>query len=82
MATESASENFVPVHAYRFRRVMRPGGQLRIADWGRPSDPLMRLLSRPIALLDGKEQTKDNPTGRLPNLIAELSLRPMRPDRL
>jgi len=51
------------------RRVLRPGGELHIADWARPADPLMRVLSRSIMLLDGREQTEDNLRGRLPDLI-------------
>lgn len=52
-------------------RVLRPRGQLHVADWGRPSDPLMRTLSLSIRLLDGTEPTRDNLNGRLPNLLEE-----------
>ena len=51
------------------RRVLRPGGELHIADWGRPGDPLMKALSLGIAIFDGREQTADNLAGRLPALI-------------
>src|SRR5262245_56346496 len=44
-------------------RVLRSGGRLQVADWGRPSDPAMRALSTSIRLLDGFEQTRDNLTG-------------------
>lgn len=50
-------------------RVLVPGGELHIADWGRPRDPVTSLLSRGIARLDGHEQTIDNLTGRLPELV-------------
>ena len=52
------------------RRVLRPDGELHIADWGRPEDPVMRLAARGIRLLDGAEPTADNLSGRLPALIA------------
>ena len=52
------------------RRVLRPGGQIHIADWGEPTGPLMRVLARSIVLLDGREQTADNLAGRLPAFLA------------
>lgn len=50
-------------------RVLKPGGQLHIADWGKPTNFLMRLLFYPIQWLDGFTNTKDNIEGRLPQLI-------------
>ena len=29
-------------------RILRPGGQFHIADWGKPSDRLVRLLFYPV----------------------------------
>jgi ubiquinone/menaquinone biosynthesis C-methylase UbiE len=52
-------------------RVLRPGGELHVADWGRPSDPLMSVLSWPVRLLDGLDVTRENFDGRLPGMIAE-----------
>jgi SAM-dependent methyltransferase len=52
-------------------RVLRPGGRLHIADWGRPSGRLMALASKPIRLLDGFAPTADNLAGRLPAMLAE-----------
>lgn len=52
-------------------RVLKPGGQLHVADWGKPSDPLMRLLIYPVQWLDGFDTTQDNFEGRLPALLSE-----------
>ena len=50
-------------------RVLKPGGQLHVADWGKPTNFLMRLLFYPIQWLDGFANTKDNVEGQLPNII-------------
>ena len=34
-------------------RVIRPGGELHVADWGRPGNALMRLAFVPVRILDG-----------------------------
>tara|TARA_R110000823_G_scaffold33348_3_gene93416 strand:+ start:10848 stop:11513 length:666 start_codon:yes stop_codon:yes gene_type:complete len=49
--------------------VLKPGGQLHVADWGKPTNFLMRLLFYPIQWLDGFANTKDNVEGQLPNII-------------
>lgn len=51
-------------------RVLRPGGELHVADWGRPQDPLMRLASWQVRLLDGLEPTGAVLAGELPALFA------------
>jgi SAM-dependent methyltransferase len=51
-------------------RVLRPGGRLVIADWGRPQDPLMAVAFLTIRLVDGFETTRDSASGRLPELVA------------
>ena len=53
------------------RRVLKPGGRLHVADWGRAADPLMRLTFLSLQLLDGFAGTRDHVAGRLPGLIAE-----------
>ena len=50
-------------------RVLRPGGQFHVADWGKPSDHLMRLLFYPVQLLDGFDTTADNANGLLPEIF-------------
>jgi len=50
-------------------RVLRLGGELHVADWGRPADPLMRVLSWQIRLFDGAEPTRANLAGALPALF-------------
>ncbi len=52
-------------------RVLKPGGELHIADWGQPSNALTAIASYFIRVLDGFETTRDNFNGSLPNLIAE-----------
>lgn len=56
-------------------RVLKPESELHIADWGLPSNFLMKLASRGIELLDGAETTADNFKGLLPSLIAESGFR-------
>ena len=51
-------------------RVLRPRGELHIADFGRPQSPLMRVALTPVRLFDGLGATEDNLAGRLPTLIA------------
>lgn len=51
------------------RRVLRPGGHLHIADWGRPQDPAMQLAFLAIRALDGRANTADHAAGRIPEII-------------
>lgn len=46
-------------------RVLKPGGELHVADWGRPTNALMRGLFFSIQLLDGFGNTRDNVAGKL-----------------
>lgn len=52
------------------RRVLKTGGTLHIADWGRPANFLMKIASTPVQWLDGAT-TKDSYTGKLPQLMAD-----------
>ena len=50
-------------------RVLRPGGELHVADWGRSTNAVMRALFVFIQFLDGIENTQPNVTGKLPTLF-------------
>lgn len=51
------------------KRILKPGGRLHVADWGRPSDPLMSALFYVVQIADGFDRTADHRAGRLPELI-------------
>jgi ubiquinone/menaquinone biosynthesis C-methylase UbiE len=51
------------------RRLLRPGGELHIADWGKPHNALMRLASLSVRLADGGDSTGLNLRGELPALV-------------
>ena len=51
------------------RRVLRPDGELHIADWGAAEGPLERALFIPVQLLDGFSPTRDHVAGKLPHYL-------------
>jgi SAM-dependent methyltransferase len=53
-------------------RLLRPGGQMYLGDWGPPPNLMMRLLFVPVQLLDGFLTTQDNVRGVLPLLMEEV----------
>jgi ubiquinone/menaquinone biosynthesis C-methylase UbiE len=55
-------------------RVLRPGGELHVADFGRPADPLQAAIFAVFRRFDGEEETRDNAAGRLPDVFAEAGL--------
>jgi ubiquinone/menaquinone biosynthesis C-methylase UbiE len=61
--------------AEEIRRVLRLGGRLLLADWGRPQDPLMRLAVLNVQLLDGIRRTQSNVAGRLPEFLRDAGLK-------
>lgn len=50
-------------------RVLKPEGMISIADWGAPSNFLMRLTFYLVQILDGFETTADNVNGRIPEFL-------------
>ena len=50
-------------------RVLRPGGQLHMADWGKPQNGFMRVAFLLVQMLDGFETTTDNVKGLLPEFF-------------
>lgn len=53
------------------RRVLRSGGRLVVADWGKPQDPVMSAAFIVLQCLDGFANTRDNRRGLVPQLITE-----------
>jgi ubiquinone/menaquinone biosynthesis C-methylase UbiE len=53
------------------RRILRPGGTLHVADWGRPHDPFMRAAFGVLQAIDGISNTRDHAAGRLPAIIGD-----------
>lgn len=53
------------------QRVLKPGGQLHIADWGEAHQWYERLLFFVVQILDGFDTTADNVQGMLPLLMQE-----------
>ena len=50
-------------------RVLRPGGELHVADWGEPRSLPAKVGAAAIRRFDGDEPTRDNLAGRLPELF-------------
>ncbi len=62
-------------------RVVRPGGQLVIADWGRPRDPLAAAGFFALRVLDGFEPTRDHAAGRIAALVGEAGFAGVRTEQ-
>src|SRR3972149_8626936 len=50
-------------------RVLRPGGELHVADWGKAQNGFMRIAFLFVQMLDGFSTTVDNVSGLLPELF-------------
>lgn len=50
-------------------RVLRPGGELHVADWGRPQNVLLRAAFLAVQALDGFATTDENVRGALPSIF-------------
>ncbi|GAB4577379.1 MAG: hypothetical protein Fur0022_01100 [Anaerolineales bacterium] len=55
-------------------RVLRPGGELHVADWGKPANAFMRAAFYLVQLLDGFKTTTDNVNGLLPEFFSKAGL--------
>jgi ubiquinone/menaquinone biosynthesis C-methylase UbiE len=51
------------------RRVLIAKGSLHVADWGKPSNAMLRALFFTVQLLDGFETTRDSVAGSLPEYL-------------
>jgi ubiquinone/menaquinone biosynthesis C-methylase UbiE len=56
-------------------RVLRPGGELHVADFGRPHTRVIALIAGIVGKL---EPTEDNILGRLPDIFREAGLQDVR----
>lgn len=56
-------------------RVLKPGGELHIADFGKPHDPIMWLIS---LVVRWAEEVHDNILGLLPVFIADAGFYPVK----
>lgn len=58
-----------------FKRVLKEDGEIHIADWGKASSKLMRLMFHIVQILDGYKTTNDNVQGKLPQIMKEAGLK-------
>lgn len=54
-----------------FKRVLKEDGEIHIADWGKASNKLMRLMFNVVQILDGYKTTNDNVQGKLMQIMKE-----------
>ena len=52
-------------------RVLKPGGEFHLADWGKAQNMIMRLAFLDIQLLDGFETTSENVQGLLTRYLED-----------
>jgi len=52
-------------------RILKPGSELHVADWGKSKNILMRILFFFLQIFDGFENTQDNVEGKLETLFKE-----------
>lgn len=50
-------------------QLLRPGGELHIADWGRPHNLFMKIAAMSVRFADGGENTAINLRGELPEMV-------------
>lgn len=61
--------------AREMHRVLRPSGELHVADWGRAGGLVSRTAFLAVQLLDGFDTTSDNVAGLLPVLFGSAGFR-------
>ncbi len=59
----------------RARALLRPAGEIYIADWGAPQNLPMRVAFLAVQVLDGFETTSDSVKGALPSLMRQAGFR-------
>jgi ubiquinone/menaquinone biosynthesis C-methylase UbiE len=59
-------------------RVLRPGGELHVADWGKARNALMRSAFFLVQMLDGFKTTTDNVNGLLPEFFSKAGLKEIK----
>jgi ubiquinone/menaquinone biosynthesis C-methylase UbiE len=58
------------IRAFReIARVLKPGGEFLLADWGPPAGPLQSAAFLTVQLLDGFATTQSHRQGRVPELL-------------
>jgi len=62
-------------------RVLRPGGALHVADWGRPTNLALRAGFLLVQALDGRETTRDSVSGILPEMMLQAGFADVRHTR-
>jgi ubiquinone/menaquinone biosynthesis C-methylase UbiE len=67
--------------AREMHRVLRPGGELHVADWGRAGGVVSRTAFLAVQLLDGFDTTSDNIAGMLPLHFASAGFRQVEETR-
>ncbi len=73
LTTRTKARTLAAAHA-----LLRPGGELHVADWGDPQDLPMWLAFQGVRLLDGRETTDDNYYGRLPGFMRDAGFTDVR----
>lgn len=67
--------------AREIHRVLRPSGELHVADWGRAGGLISRTVFLAVQLLDGFDTTSDNFAGLLPESFGSAGLRQVEETR-
>ncbi|MCU0937877.1 MAG: methyltransferase domain-containing protein [Burkholderiaceae bacterium] len=67
--------------ARQMHRVLRPAGELHVADWGRAGGLASRTAFLAVQLLDGFDTTRDNVAGLLPEVFETAGFRQVEETR-